>query len=749
MSWLMRILGVPSAGDVSGVTSFVVRSISSPPVWLWAGVAILGLAVAALNFVRKLSIPRRTRTILTLLRLLGVGIILVVLFQTQLRLGLELERRPEIAVLMDRSGSMRVKDVEGKTRAAAAAEVAAQLQTDLGRQAKFVELPFSNALGSDAAEGSHTCLSASLCAALNSDQSFRSLVLLTDGRDTDSRPLAPAIALATKRSMPIHCVVFGASDVARQDYGLTLEAANECIRLGNTVSLSGTVSTPGASGGKVQVALLVDGRPTISREFPVQRGRARFSFRHKPAKAKRYRYEVRLVGLEADPAPQNNFATHTVDVIDRPIRVLYFENYPRFESKFTMQALEMDPGIAVLSVLRTPGGGWYVKGKALHKDPQAGVPASADDLFLYEVIILGDLPRKTFSEDGDRTETKLRSIAEFVTRRGGGLVTLGGQHVYAAGNYGGSPLAEVLPFDLNAGKEKQFSGKFFMDVPTVALEHPIMRLGGDPAKSGELWQEMVQLDGCNAVGSILPAASLLGYRDLEKRRLPVLATMKIGRGRVLSAACDTSWRWQLARTTKESYARIFWGNAIRYLAPDPRREPNTPTIERYGGRPAVGDTVHLASEMLDELYQPIRKAPLEVRVTRPDGEVVRHYPSDIPEAPGLYEYDIALPEAGDYRVETYYQDKKRSERVVEVKEQADEFLNVAPNFAALTGLAEKTKGVCVKPNELDKLKAALDVEPRYESDTATVALWNHPLTVIAFILIVCIDCLVRKRGGLA
>jgi len=748
VSWLMKILGISGAEHASSITSFAARSMSGPPVWLWFGILLIGLALIALNFAPKLSIPRRARVALALLRLLGVCVLLVVVFQTQLRFGLGLELRPKVALLIDRSGSMQVKDESDDTRLAVAERVQAELAKTLGREVEFVPLNFSNELGSKSA-GTHTALAASLTDALNLKQDFRAVVLLTDGRDTDGRPLTQPAALAVKLGRPVHSVVLGSTEAARLDYGLTLEAANECIRLGDTVSLAGTVVAPGADGTRAQVALLVDGQTAITRDFTVRHGRARFSFEHRPAKAKRYRYEARLSGLANDPAPQNNSATHIVDVVDRPIRVLYLEHYPRFESKFLMQALEEDPGVHVVSVLRTPGGGWYVKGKALHKDPENGIPASGDELFLYEVIILGDLPRKTFSEDGDRTETRLRNIADFVTRRGGGLVTLGGQNVYLAGNYGDSPLAEVLPFDLKPAEEAQLSGRFLMDVPSAALEHPIMRLGRDRAKSDELWKEMVQLDGSNAVGNIRPAATLLGYREMEEKQVPVLAAMKVGRGRVLSAAFDTNWRWQLARTTKESHSRTFWGNAIRFLAPDPRREPNQPTIEEYGGRPAVGDTLHLASELLDDFYQPITKAPLEVHVTRPSGQTVRHYPSDIPEAPGLYEYDLALPEPGGYKVETYYLGKKRSGRVIEVREQADEFLDVSPDETALRELAQATDGVSVRTDKLDELVAAIDVTPEERQELAVVPLWNHPLTLIAFILAVCLDCLVRKRGGLA
>jgi hypothetical protein len=67
----------------------------------------------------------------------------------------------------------------------------------------------------------------------------------------------------------------------------------------------------------------------------------------------------------------------------------------------------------------------------------------------------------------------------------------------------------------------------------------------------------------------------------------------------------------------------------------------------------------------------------------------------------------------------------------------------------MSQLAEATKGVSVDSENIPALIAALDLEPKYEQDTADVPLWNHPLTIILFILVVCLDCLIRKRGGLA
>ena len=43
-------------------------------------------------------------------------------------------------------------------------------------------------------------------------------------------------------------------------------------------------------------------------------------------------------------------------------------------------------------------------------------------------------------------------IADFVSVRGGGLLMLGGRLAFAEGGYAGTPVAEVLPVELEAAK---------------------------------------------------------------------------------------------------------------------------------------------------------------------------------------------------------------------------------------------------------------------------------------------------------
>ena len=51
-------------------------------------------------------------------------------------------------------------------------------------------------------------------------------------------------------------------------------------------------------------------------------------------------------------------------------------------------------------------------------------------------------------EAGAFTGDQLRMISEFVERRGGGLLMLGGPRSFAEGGYAGTPVADALPVTL-------------------------------------------------------------------------------------------------------------------------------------------------------------------------------------------------------------------------------------------------------------------------------------------------------------
>ena len=72
-----------------------------------------------------------------------------------------------------------------------------------------------------------------------------------------------------------------------------------------------------------------------------------------------------------------------------------------------------------------------------------GFPKTREELFQYRALILGSVEAASFSPE------QLRMLADFVSKRGGGLLMLGGRRSFAEGGWAGTPVAEVLPVEFD------------------------------------------------------------------------------------------------------------------------------------------------------------------------------------------------------------------------------------------------------------------------------------------------------------
>jgi uncharacterized membrane protein len=398
----------------------------------------------------------------------------------------------------------------------------------------------------------------------------------------------------------------------------------------------------------------------------------------------------------------------------------------------------------------------YVQGKPLHHNVEQGLIASQAELFQYDVVVLRDVSRKYFREGGDVSESRLRNLVEFVTKRGGGLVVLGGQDVFRAGGYEDSALMEVLPFDLSDhfSKEPQFEGLFYAGVPKAAQGHPILRLLGDAARNRERLAALRQLDGCNNVGRFRPLATPLmtgavkirnARGELEDREVPLLAYQPVGDGKVVAGAADTFWRWQLQADFDDPPLQKLLANIVRFIAPPPRSKPGAPDVRLANGSPQVGQDLLLSTTLKDRNFDPIRNAELQVTVTRPDGSRRKLYPRDLPEQPGLYEYRLRLEQVGAYSVQARY-GKEASETSFLVEGSGSEYADLSPDPAGMKALAAAAGGKVIE--SLDEWLGDVDTRSAVRPAVRDLAVWNSPAIVALFALLVCADCYLRKRQGL-
>ena len=123
---------------------------------------------------------------------------------------------------------------------------------------------------------------------------------------------------------------------------------------------------------------------------------------------------------------------------------------------------------------------------------------------------------------------------------------VGGDRSFDLGDYGNTPVEEVLP--VNLGTEDNVSLERFVPVLTDAGKvHPLTKLAPTVAGNQAAWGQLPEMDGVNRIASLKSnAASLLNHptaKDDAGKPLSVLSVQEVDKGRVMALNFDSSWRW--------------------------------------------------------------------------------------------------------------------------------------------------------------------------------------------------------------
>jgi uncharacterized membrane protein len=727
---------------------------------LLAGVIIAAPVIWMYTLARGRT-GMRDRALLTATRLVIFAVVLFCLLRPSLLVKRAVPEQSYVAVLLDDSRSMRIADDAKQPRTqfqAVAFAKGGALAQSLDARFKLRYFRFSSDV--ERIEGvkdlAYTGTKTRLGDALDqvrqemSGVPMAGVVVVSDGADNSPDPFGPQLLPMKAAGVPVYAIGVGRERLTRDIQVNRVETPSKVLK-GSSLVVDAVITQYGYSGKKDTLYVEDGGRIVEKHEFVLpddgEAATVRLKFTATESGARHFRFRVRP--RTGEVIDQNNDQEAIIEVENQREKILYFEGEPRFEFKFIRKAVEDDPNLQIVGLERTAENKYLRLGIDKPEELNAGFPQTRDELFSYRALILGSIEASFFTHD------QLQMIADFVNRRGGGLLMLGGRHSFSEGGWFGTPVAEVLPVELEANAtNRQYFAELKVKPTRAGLTHAATQLESTERASEERWKKLPPLTAANVVVKAKPGATVLltGSTANGRGEQIVLAYQHYGRGAAIALPVQDSWTWQMHHEMplEDMTSENFWRQLTRWLVHD---VPAPVQATLSNDRVEPGERLTITADVADSSFLQINDARVMGRVTTPTGDLVEVPLEWTGARDGEYRGTVALRESGMHqvRVEARRGDHAIGVDAVNVNAAASnaEFFDAHLNATTLKRVAEETGGRYYTPDNVATLADDISYTGRGDTVTERMDLWDMPIIFVLMVMLIAWEWVYRRLRGLA
>jgi uncharacterized membrane protein len=729
-----------------------------------AAIVVAAVAITILTYrSARAASPARHRAVLVAIRLATFVLVLFCLFRPVMVVKAAVPQQNFLGILIDDSRSMQIADVNGQARSAFvrqnltgadAATLKALSNRFVLRNFRFSATAQRLASPNDLTfGGAQTKIGAALDGARQelAGLPLAGLVVVTDGADTTDGELAEALLAMKAADVPVFTVGLGRESLTK-DVQIDRVSTPATALKGTSLMVDALVTQTGYAGETVTLDVEDEGRIVGSQELklPIDGEPAAVRVRFTASDAGPRVFRFRIAPRVGELVTQNNQREALVDVYDRTEKILYFEGEPRPEQSFLHRAVVGDKNLQVVTIVRTADNKYY---RLLLDTPEqlaGGFPKTRDELFAYRGLILGSIEAGAFTGD------QLRMISEFVERRGGGLLMLGGGRSFSEGGYAGTPVADALPVVLdrvNRSADSWTVSKLKIRPTRAGEGHALAQIAATEAASLNRWSDLPTLISANTVKAVKPGATvLLTGTDERRGTQPVLAYQQYGRGKALAFTVLDSWRWQMHASIplEDMTHENIWRQLLRWLVDG---VPGPVEVHTSADRVEAGEPVTVTATVVDDTFLELNDAQVSAKVTTPGGGVV-----DLPmqwtgERNGQYRGTFVSSGQGMYaaRVEASRAGKPLGAGQAHVRAAPGdaEYFDATMHAARLKRIAEETGGRFYTPDTMSMLPEDLKYTGRGVTTVEERDLWHMPIVLVALLGLTCAEWAYRRAVGMA
>jgi uncharacterized membrane protein len=740
--------------------------------WQLSGVVLLISALLTLIYLRRANPrfrPAAARTLLTV-RACFVLLLMLILMRPSLVLSSLVPKENLLAILVDNSASMGIEEA-GESRGHPLVDLVSRDSDFLAAldekfylrffrfdsHAKRVERPFELDW-----KGDQTNIAAGLERILSETKNLPlgGILLFSDGSDNSYEDIQEVLNELKAHRIPVHTVGLG-PEVLHRDVEMTQVSAPRS-------SIPGTISVAritfrqygfGGARGRLRVR---EGNSLIQTQevyFPRDSESLSVEVKFIPKEQGVKTYHFNLEPLEGEQIQENNSRRAVIQVQNLAARILYVEGRPRWEYKFIRRALVDDEHIQLETLLRTALNKFYRQGIQTETTLATGFPARRQDLFDYDGVIFGSLESSFF------TYAQMEMVHDFVSKRGGGFLMLGGSSSFASGQYQNTPIEEILPVWLQPkdGTDPISSEPPYHQTPgrlrltERGRHHPALQLSLEEANNAVQWDEVPELTDWNSVQGTKPGAIVLAHlasptAGSDQPDIPLLIFQRYGRGQSFALLTGSSWRWQMLQDQENQNHQTFWRQILRWLVSSAKK-PVTVETERESY--ARNEVVRIRAEINDRAFNRINDARVQASLTTPSGEVFELPLQWDSREDGVYRGQWTTHEDGLHLLRIQAEGNTLSEDQGQTDAQTffltstgtREYFEAVQKRDFLQKVAQETGGSYYPLEKVDQLPHEILYTESHTSVIEILDLWDMPFNFFVLMALLVSEWMVRRRHG--
>jgi uncharacterized membrane protein len=627
-------------------------------------------------------------------------------------------------------------------------------------------------------------------------------VLFSDGVQQPAIPESDLDRLADL-SIPIFTVGTDTASVWR-DLELGRMSVKRTAFDKSPVVLSAHVAAEGLSGREAVVEVLDGSRVVTSQTVAIDGNSEEYDVRMEfvPQKKDRIDYETRVRLASTGPAgrltavkdiavpdrdrvTENNSRRLLVDNREKTYRILYLCGRPTWENKFFRHAMADDKQLKLTSLIRISGAqkkfefrgrrsslsnplfegfdadmidqprydeAVFMRLGVDESELVKGYPEQEDDLFPFHLVIWGDIEHDFFSL------AQLELTRDFVRKRGGTLLLLGGARSFAEGGYSRTLIDDMLPVVLRPvdGESRQAaSAQQFSASPTVeGMFTGAWSLDPNVDHNRELWDGMKELYGLNTFSLTRAGASVLARVETDDGRFdgqPLFAVQRYGAGKCAVLATGETWQWQMQENEDDFRHERLWRQVVRNLVTS---VPEPVTLRNGKDSHTLGGAVTIDAAVRDARFDERDGLHTSLKIATPSGGTLSLPVDESIHETGLYTGEFTPEESGMHILKFDALDEKDEvvgslEEAILVEPDRREHQAAQYNPAFLEKISEKTGGSHFSLDQLSEVGKSIPRQAGSEATEIRAHLWHFPPFFVVLTVMLAIEWFVRRKKGYA